>query len=228
MQLSDIKQPKSLSSQAYELIRKAISLGELKPGDKITERSLASKLAISPTPVREALKRLEHEGLIEREGQKSIVVADKSESAIAEIAFIEAKLSGIAARFAADKITEQELAEIQGLYDTVIQKLPTASGEELLPLARRFHEIVRQASRNEVLVRFLETVEAFDYSYRLYSLNAEIQFRTDHLVTSLNEHMQIFEALKARDGERADRLMVEHSLRTSQIYFEHLKDDKFR
>ena len=228
MKITSIPPQKPLSSQAYDLIRNAISTGTLKPGEKITERSLASQLAVSPTPIREALKRLEHEGLIEREGQKSIVIADKSETAIAEIAYIEAVLLGVAARFAAEKITQEELDGIQSLYDTAIKQLETSTGDELLVLARKFHEIINCASHNGVLIRFLETVTAFDHSYRLVSLNAEIQYKTDHLRNSLREHFEIFEALKAHDGDQADRLMMEHSLRTSRVFFSHLSDkEKF-
>jgi DNA-binding GntR family transcriptional regulator len=224
MQRTELKRHIPLSSQAYDLIRKAISIGDLVPGERITERSLAEKLTVSPTPIREALKRLEHEGLIERDGQKSIVISDKSEMAIAEIAYIESVLLGIAARFAAEKITEAELGEIQHLYDTALEKMDIATGEELLEMARSFHTIINRACHNEVLARFLETVETFDRSHRLQSLNAEIQYQTDHLKNSLREHRLIFEALKARDGERADQLMVEHSLRTSRVFFKHLNN----
>jgi DNA-binding GntR family transcriptional regulator len=224
MQLSSIQRSASLSEQAYELIREAITSGALKLGERITERNLAQKLSISPTPVREALKRLEHEGLIERRGPKSLVVSGKSEAAIAEIVYIEAALLGIAARFAAAKISEDELGEIQALYEQAKRKMKRASGEEILQLARRFHEIVNQASRNEILFSFLKTVESFNYSHRLHSLNVEMQYKTSHLKDSLREHLRIYEALKTRNGELAERLMVKHSLRTSKIFFKHLND----
>lgn len=213
-----------MSDQAYELIREAISSGALKLGEKITERNLAKQLNISPTPIREALKRLEHEGLVERKGPKSLVVSDRSESGIAEIVYIEAKLQGVAARFAAAKITEQELGEIRGLYEKAVRILDHASGEEILQLAHRFHEIVNQASRNDILIRFLETFSAFNYSHRLHSINLEMQYKTSHLKDSLGEHLEIFKALIARDGELAERLMVAHNLRTSKVFFKHLND----
>jgi len=224
MSLSSIQRPSSLSDQAYELIREAISSGALKLGERITERGLAKRLDISPTPIREALKRLEHEGLIERKGPKSLFVSSLSESEIAEIVYIEAILQGVAARFAADKITEGELGEINALYEKVVHILDHASGEEILQLAHRFHEIVNQASGNDILIRFLATSSAFNYSHRLYSLNAEMQYKTSHLKDSLDEHLEIFKALIARDGELAERLMVAHSLRTSKVFFKHLND----
>jgi DNA-binding GntR family transcriptional regulator len=226
MSLSGIQRPMSLSDQAYELIREAISSGALELGERITERYLAKQLNISPTPIREALKRLEHEGLIERKGPKSLGVSDRSDSGIAEIVYIEAVLQGIAARFAAAKISEQELGEIRALYEKAVRILDHALGEEILQLAHRFHEIVNQASRNDILIRFLETSATFNYSHRLHSLNAEIQYKTGHLKDSLNEHLEIFQALIARDGELAERLMVAHSMRTSKVFFKHLNDKK--
>lgn len=228
MKLRAIQRSSSLSSQAYRLIHEAISSGTLKLGEKITERNLARHLKISPTPIREALKRLEHEGLIERKGPKSLAVTDRSEAGIAEIVYIEAALQGIAARFAAARISDAELGEMSTLYDKARQMIKHASGEELLKLSRRFHQIINQASGNDLLIRYLETAAAFDASHRLHSLNAEMQYKTSHMKDSLREHYAIYKALLARDGERAERLMKQHSLRVNKVFFKHLNDtEKF-
>jgi DNA-binding GntR family transcriptional regulator len=226
MSLSNLEHASPLSNQAYRLIRAAIKNGELKPDVKITERSLAEKLDVSPTPIREALKRLEQEGLIERKGQKSLVVSNKTDMEIAELGYVKAALSGIAARFAAEKITEAELDEIMHLYDQFNEIGETASGEELLKLGRRFHEIIIHACRNDVLIQFLETLTVFDESHKTLSLNAEMRTKSSHLQQSILEHREIYEALKSREGERADKLMTEHFLRTSKIFFKHLNNKK--
>jgi DNA-binding GntR family transcriptional regulator len=216
MSLSSLEHTSPLSDQAYKLIRAAIQAGELKPDVRITERNLAQKLDVSSTPIREALKRLEQEGLIERRGQKILVITNKSEMEIAELAFVKATLSGIATRFAADNITEDELNEIQHLYDRYNDLGEAAKAEELLKLGRRFHEIIIHACRNEILIQFLETLTVFDESHKVLSLNSE----------SIREHQEIFKALKNKEGERADKLMTEHFLRTSKIFFKHLDNHK--
>jgi DNA-binding GntR family transcriptional regulator len=224
MKLSAINRTSSLGSQAYERIRAAIASGSLNLGEKITERSLAKLLQISPTPIREALKRLEHEGLVVRKGPKSLTVADKSETGIAEIVYIEAVLRGIACRFAAAKITEEELGEIQSIYERAKKIIDSTTGDEMLKLSRRFHGIIIDASGNDLLARTLETTGVFDASHRLLSLNEEILYKTSHHKKSLKEHYDIFKALKARDGERAERLMVQHSMRVNKVFFKHLND----
>jgi DNA-binding GntR family transcriptional regulator len=227
MSFPSIESAIPLSSQAYGLIRTAIQTGELKPDSRITERSLAKRLAISPTPIREALKRLEQEGLIERKGRKRLVVAYKSEMEIAEIAYIRAILAGIAARLAGDKITEDELNEMQHLYEQFKSLGTTAESEAYLKLGHRFHEIIIHACRNNILIQFLETTTVFSESHRIFSLNAEMRHGSPHLEQSIREHLEIYEALKTRRGDLADKLMVEHTLRTSKVFIKHLDEQKF-
>src|ERR1700730_2568284 len=98
----------TLSDQAYRALREDITTGALQPGQRLTERSLAEHLGVSPTPVREALQRLEHERLIERDAVRAIRVADPSVARLHELSLIEAALRGVAARLAAERATAAE------------------------------------------------------------------------------------------------------------------------
>src|ERR1700722_16036107 len=102
----------TLSDQAYRALREEITTGELKPGQRVTERALAEHLGVSPTPVREALQRLEHERLIERDAVRAIRVAEPSVDRLHELSLIEAALRGVAARLAAERATDQEVKRI--------------------------------------------------------------------------------------------------------------------
>src|SRR5258708_8908026 len=100
----------TLSDQAYRALREEITTGELKPGQRLTERALADHLGVSPTPVREALQRLEHERLIERDAGRSIRVAEPSVARLYELALIEVALRGAAARLPPEPATDGQRA----------------------------------------------------------------------------------------------------------------------
>src|SRR5260370_40313115 len=98
----------TLSDQAYRALREEITSGALQPGQRLTERSLAEHLGVSPTPVREALQRLEHERLIERDAVRAIRGADPSVARLHELSLIESALRGVAARLAAERAADHE------------------------------------------------------------------------------------------------------------------------
>jgi DNA-binding GntR family transcriptional regulator len=105
------------AERANQSLRQAIGNGTLRPGQKVTERGLAEQLMVSPTPVREALLRLEHDGLIERTGPRTVVVADIAEHAIDDLAEVEIGLRGLVARFAARNATPQQVDALDAILD---------------------------------------------------------------------------------------------------------------
>src|ERR1700756_4962000 len=98
----------TLADQAYRALREEIISGDLKPGERLTERHLAGRLGVSPTPIREALQRLEHEHLIQRTDTRRILVAEPSDRRLYELTLIEAALRGVSARLAAENATDKE------------------------------------------------------------------------------------------------------------------------
>ena len=115
MPIQALEVTESLGERGYERIREAITSGVLAPGTRITERALAQELGTSPTPVREALRRLEQEGLLERKGTRGIYVAQLPTSAQSEMLYLQALLRGAAARLAAQKMTDDHLQELHEL-----------------------------------------------------------------------------------------------------------------
>jgi DNA-binding GntR family transcriptional regulator len=160
--LHDLTAP-SLADQAYEAIRAAITSGELERGEKITERGLAGMLSVSPTPVREAIRRLEQDGLIERRGTRSLAVHDSRASSDHEFALIEASLKALAVRFAATNATPAALRRMAEHLDEAdvhrdeMQRLvdeggpyPDQTAELLLLTLRSFHSELEGACGNAV------------------------------------------------------------------------------
>ena len=208
----------SLADQAYAALRTDITDGRFDPGERVTERALASQLGVSPTPVREAIARLEHERLLERDG-RALTVAAPTVNRLRELLRIEAVLRGVAARFAAAHASESELAEIARVRQQAgrVKKRGRAIDDvaaELLALTREFHAKVDEASHNPMLVDMIATATAFDWALRFRA--ARTLGPRYPAQEGLREHGDIVAALRDRDGERAEQLMIAHTVRAGE------------
>ncbi len=227
--LQELSSP-SLADQAYEAIRAAITSGELPPGEKITERGLAAMLSVSPTPVREAIRRLEQEGLIERRGTRSTVVFDPRDTSRYELALIEAALRSTAVRLAAMNRTDAAVARMERHLDEADRlrkdmravlaaggEYPAATAERLLLELRAFHAEAENACGNAVLLRMLATVNAFSFQQRVTSLKERV---TAGKVNNARykEHRQLLEAIRRRDADGAERVMTKHARTSVEDY----------
>jgi len=206
----------SLGERVYERIRDAITSRLLVPGARITERELAAELGVSPTPVREALRRLEQEGLLERRGRRGIHVAQLPASALSEMLYLQALLRGAAARLAAQKLTEGQLRELEELLRQMEAEAAVGAAETIYDLSRRFHQAIEAASGNDLLLTFLNTLDAFERSHHILAIRDGLDNRPALLRRSHNEHTEIARALSARDAGRAEALMRAHTLRAGE------------
>jgi DNA-binding GntR family transcriptional regulator len=216
----------TLADQAYDALREAIISNELAPGEKITERGLAARLSVSPTPIREALRRLEQDQLVRRTGPRAVQVADLDDDRASEIRLIEGTLRAVAARLAADNATEAQLAGLEQLLaegDAERDRLRdhTAAGNTLtleditglLAVTRRFHHALNEASGNTLLLRLLALLDAFTLSHRRQMLRGELGAAQsyDDMAARYAEHRAVFDAVRAGDGDEAERLMRDHT-----------------
>jgi DNA-binding GntR family transcriptional regulator len=113
-EMSALERLDSLAERAYRALREQIATGGLSPAVRVTERGLAMRLGVSPTPVREALRRLEQEQLVERISARQLRIAAHSEESLRELLYAEAVVRAAAARFATPKITAQTLEVMDG------------------------------------------------------------------------------------------------------------------
>lgn len=214
----------SLADQAYQALRAAIIAGDLPRGDKITERGLAERLGVSPTPVREALRRLEQEQLVERTGARSLRVSTVSSEARTESGMIEAALEGVAARFAAQKASAQQLDRMERLLDAADEAgralradrdagrgLNPDQMERIFTAVRDFHSLVEVAADNAQLARTLEQVRAFSRSERLKIASAQLVTGSSGQIHRYGQHREILAALRERDASQAEHLAHEHA-----------------
>ena len=214
----------TLADQAYEAIREAIISGELEPGEKVTERGLADRLAVSPTPIREALRRLEQDRLVERTGPRTVQVTDFSDRNALEVVLAEGALRVVAARLAATNATQAQLVKMERTLDEgdaevarlqaldARQKLTSADLAPLLAITRRFHAELNEGCNNPVVIRLLSMVDAFNLVARRQRVSGELEVDGGRAGEErYREHRTIFEAVRAGEAELAERLMTEHT-----------------
>jgi DNA-binding GntR family transcriptional regulator len=210
----------SLADQAFNVLRGLITTGQLPPGERLTERGLASRLGVSPTPVREAISRLLHERLLVRVDGRLLQVATLTPRRLREMSLIHAALQGVAAHLAADAASELELDEIEAAHVHSLATRADAQRVAADPAASRlrheFHELIVQASHNPSLIDMIATAEAFGRTLR-----TQAQASTaagESIQRAEQEHVSIVAALRARDGGRAEVLLREHTLWINEGY----------
>jgi DNA-binding GntR family transcriptional regulator len=215
----------TLADQAYDALREAIISGELASGEKITERGLATRLGVSPTPVREALRRLEQDHLVQRAGPRQVQVADLDDELSTEVRLAEGALRGVAARLAAGNATEAQLRRMERLLDAGDAELARLQDEHadvealtasdlapLLDITREFHAVLNEACNNPVLLRLLSLVDAFNLAARQRRLRSELGAEGTHAaLVRFHEHRAVFDAVRAGDAEAVEVLMRRHA-----------------
>ena len=193
---------KAPQTDAYGLIIEAIDSGIYRPGARLVESELAERFGVSRTPIREALQRLETQGMLSRDG-RSLIVASLDHNQLAELYMVRAELEGLAARLAARHATDEEIRVLGDMVaeDHALKDNPTA----LARANRRFHKQVHLASHNRYLVAQLELVHRS--MALLASTSLAVEGRGE---TALAEHAAIVEAIAQGDGDAAYSALRQH------------------
>jgi DNA-binding GntR family transcriptional regulator len=217
----------SLADQVYARLRAAVQDGSLRRGEKITERDLAARLEVSPTPVREALRQLIHERVVERTGPRSLRIADYGAEAVREVAEMEARLCGLAARFAARKRSDALLAELARDLDEadgLVAALKAADGPtpdderlgRVLAALRRFHRRIETAAGNPVMVALLAQSRVFSDEERHLRTAERIAAAAPAFEERHRQHRDLLDAIAAGDEDRAEAVSTAHHLTALQ------------
>jgi len=195
----------SRGAMVYEMVREWIALGQLRPGERLSEEELARRTGVSRTPVREALKRLEAEGFVQVIPYRGVVVAEPSVDELADLCVVRDVLEALAARLAAQSATDMELAA----FEELAQEFEEAVAREDIPAMvesnHRFHEAIWSASRNRVLAQQLRQLRD-----RIFSHQTTTFTLPDRRKAAVAEHRAILEALKDRDPDRAAEAARRH------------------
>ncbi|MDN5343968.1 MAG: hypothetical protein PWQ18_79 [Clostridia bacterium] len=196
---------KPLREIVFEALREAIISGHLKAGERLMEVQLAEEMGVSRTPVREAIRKLELEGFVVMIPRKGAYVADLSTKDIADVFEIRSALEALAAGLACERITEEELDELERLLIKVAECAETNDLATLVGVDTQFHDILYRASRNDRLAQIINNLREQIQRFRTISMGTP-----GRMWETLKEHKQLVEAITARDVELAQRLAQEH------------------
>jgi len=210
---------KPLREIVFESLREAIINGTLKPGERLMELQLAEQMGVSRTPVREAIRKLELEGFVVMVPRKGAYVSGISVRDIVDIFEVRAALESLAAGLAAERITEEELDELERV---LFQIAEASAGENIGIIAEKdanFHELLFRASRNQRLVNMITHLQEHIQRFRTTSLS--VPGRTKH---AIEEHKNIVDAIGERNVELAQALAREHVENAEQSFLKVLQE----
>lgn len=192
----------SRSEHVYRRLRDAIQQGEFKSGHRVMEIEVADWLRVSRTPVREAIRRLEAEGMLELEPRTGMVVARLDRQAVMELYVMRETLEGTAARLCARHASDME---IQGLVDLVDRERQIQQDiESLPPHNKRFHKAIHRGAHNRYLEKSLAAIND------LGLLGAPLMSLPHRANAALAEHARIVEAIQRHDPDAADEAARQH------------------
>ena len=189
------------ADQIHAALSAQIVSGQLRPGDPLGESALAGLFSLSRTPVREALQRLDAEGLVERGPRRAFVVRRMTPEALRDLFEALGEVEALCAGLAAQRMTAIARAELAQIIDD-------DSGDHAgyAALNARFHDALRLGAGNQVLAAMLEDLNRRSMPWR----NAQFQASARRMESSRREHRAILQAIAAQDGDRAASLMRDH------------------
>ena len=205
MSLNPVASPTPLDQLAYEAIKEAILSFQLAPGQSIVESDLAKQLGMSKTPVRDAISRLEKEGLVVKIAYKGAFISEVSRESVQEIYQLRAVLEGLAASLATANMDAKDRQYTQQLIQDEIAALNSNDIPKASRINRVFHDLLIEKSGNQWLKVVLANLDDHLQRYRMLSY-----FQQGRLKKSIQEHQHILDAILAEQPEEAEASMKAH------------------
>lgn len=194
-----------LRDVVFNTLRKAILKGELKPGERLMEIALAERLGVSRTPVREAMRKLELEGLVVMIPRRGAQVANITEKDLNDVLEVRIALENLSIENACARMSEEQLAELKKAGRYFEETIKEGNLVKLAEADVAFHEVIYKASDNRRLNQVLNNLREQIYRYRVEYLKEE---ETRNVL--VKEHEEIYEAIKNRDVKKAQEISFRH------------------
>ena len=194
-----------LRDVVFNTLRQAILRGELKPGERLMEIQLANKLGVSRTPIREALRKLELEGLVLMIPRRGAEVAEITEKSLRDVLEVRRALEELSVKLACERITEEQIADLKEAAKDFEKVLKSGDVTAYAEADVKFHDIIYYATDNQRLISLLYNLREQMYRYRVEYLK-----RSDVHEKLLKEHQYIIEMLEARNQEEALAAVCQH------------------
>ncbi|GAB3663599.1 GntR family transcriptional regulator [Ramlibacter alkalitolerans] len=208
----------ALHVQVAQRLRQLLVEGRIGPGAKLNERELSERLNVSRTPLREAIKMLAAEGLVELLPNRGAVAVSLTEEDVLHTFEVMAGLEAQAGELAAQRITEQELAEIQAMHFEMMAAYTRRDLSTYYTLNARIHSAISAAARNPVLTQVYQQVNA-----RLQALRFRSNQDGEKWKNAMNEHEKMIEALAAHDGNAMRQVLLSHLRNKRDVVLEQLR-----
>ncbi len=209
----------SLRRQAYDALKRAITemdvYGQLDP-IRLDERQLSQKLGVSRTPIREALTLLEQEGFVRAAPRRGIYVVRKSKKELCEMIVVWAAFEGMAARLAAKRATDEQLKDLEELFNRFKEEPLCDQVNEYRDANIAFHRYIIKLGGCDLIAEMTRNLFIHLRAIRTMSLGADIR-----AARAIKEHGAIVDALTARDADLAERLVRDHALGLAALVEKH-------
>lgn len=201
------------AQEIYQVLRTAILGGILEQGQRLVEETLARDLSVSRTPVREALHRLETEGLVEGLPRRGVAVTRWSRKQLADMYAVREALEGLVARLASQSIESHELADLERI-NAEMAHVDTSEANRLAQLNQEFHDVLVRATHNPLLQSIMRQI--YDPFRRFRQTTMAYAGRPEAV---LDEHRRIVAAITMRDADAAEREARQHMVKSLQTRF---------
>ncbi len=194
-----------LRDVVFNTLREAILRGDLVPGERLMELQLASKLGVSRTPIREAIRMLEQEGLAITIPRKGAIVAGMTEKDMQDVLEIREALEELSVQVACDKITDEQIAMLRETMENFKESLESGDIKRMAEADVEFHNVIYQATDNPKLINMLSNLQEQMYRYRVEYLK-----NPDNHDQLLQEHEAIYKGILEKDKDGVTQMIRRH------------------
>ena len=201
----ELQAHKPLREIVYEELKKQILTGAIVPGTRMMEIEIAEKMDVSRTPVREAIRKLEIEGLVIIEPRRGAYASDISVKDMLDVLEVREDIEGLAASLTAKRITEEEIAEMEAANEAYFKAVHSGNTEEIIRSDEFFHQTIVRLTGNKTLMSMMESLQGLAIRFRY--LYYDDFSRYENMPA---EHEEIIKAIKTGDEEMARRASKEH------------------
>ncbi len=208
----DIQNHRPLREMVYEELKMQILTGAIVPGTRMMEVELAKEIGVSRTPIREAIRKLEKEGLVTIEPRRGAYASQISTEDMVEILEVRQNMEGLAAFFAASRMQPEQLAELKEVSEHYNAAVHAGDMEEMIKHDTRFHRIIVESCNNKILVQMIEQLQELVLRFRyIYYDNFR---RAENMP---EEHLEIMNAIETGDAEAARKAADVHIDRLKEL-----------
>lgn len=210
-----------LRDVVFNTLRQAILIGELKPGERLMEIHLADRLGVSRTPIREAIHKLEREGLVTIIPRRGAEVSQITEKSMNDVLEVRRALDALCVELACDRITEEGLKNLKDACDSFEQSVKTGDIKKIAQSDVALHDIIVQATGNQRLIQLVNNLSEQMYRYRFEYIKDSSQHKT-----LMEEHRIIYQSILQKDKKTAAEAARTHIDNQEKAIIRRIRLDK--